>query len=46
MNTFGKAEQGWQWLSSCWHRAAQAVAPGPRGWRGATWGILVMALIG
>lgn len=40
-----KAIQGWQWLGNRLSRMAGAVAPGPRAWRGATWGILVMILV-
>jgi hypothetical protein len=45
MNIVGKVKEGWQWLGSRLNRVAQAVTPGPRAWRGATWGILVMVLI-
>lgn len=45
MNIVGKVKRGWHWLGSRLSRMAQAVAPGARAWRGATWGILVMVLI-
>jgi dienelactone hydrolase len=45
MNTVGKVKEGWQWFGSRLSRLAQAVAPGPRAWRGATWGLLVMVLL-
>jgi len=45
MNLIGKLKRGWQWFGSCLCQVAVAVAPGPRAWRGATWGILIMALV-
>ncbi|MFO7537284.1 MAG: MFS transporter, partial [Chloroflexota bacterium] len=45
MDIIEKVKQGRQWLGNRLSRMTGAVAPGPRAWRGATWGILVMALV-
>lgn len=45
MYMIGHVKQGWLWLGGRLGRLARSVAPGPRAWRGATWGILIMALV-